>query len=139
MTKLSFNYPLGSIGKAIAITISLLTSIVIFFCLLLMVHLQIAFMKILFVCFIMIVNLIYDFLLIRSKEVWYDEKGISFNSKKSIHFIKKDRIYKFQRRFFFFYQIYFQDPTLKEGNLIFFIGPNAPIRRLPAITEIMKR
>lgn len=139
MNKLSFKYPFGHLGRIIALCISSITTLIILFWSLFMIHMQIEFLKTLFVLFILGINLIYDNLLLRSKDIWYDEKGIYIKINKEKCFIGKKEILKFQRRFFFFYEIYFKESEANNNKFVFFIGPNAPIERLPAIKELMKK
>jgi hypothetical protein len=104
-----------------------------------MVHLRIDLIKILFVLFIFALNLINVFLLLKSKEIWYDDKGIYIENNNGNYFIRKGEILKFKRRFFFFYQVYLNESKFMNKRLVFFIGPNAPIKILPAVKELMRK
>ena len=117
MKKLSFDYPFGKYGRGFAVIVSVLTSIIILVALIVMIWLQIEIMKILFVLFMLIINLTYDVLLIYSKDIWYDGSGIAIKDKEEDLFIPKEHLYKFKRRLFFFYQIYLNSAVYSKGKI----------------------
>ena len=83
-------------------------------------------------------SIIFDYFLLKSKEVLYDETKLFIKNRKN-NFIELpfDQIAKIKRVFFYFYQITFKNNLVNQGNKIYYyISPYPTFSRQKELIEI---
>jgi len=86
----------------------------------------------------LILSLIYDVFLVRSRVVCFNDKYLIIQKRKHKVSIALDRIYGIKRKFWFFYGIRFRDHSDVRDIVVVFITPN-PTLKEPVKIRLLKK
>lgn len=84
-------------------------------------------------------SIIFDYILIKSKDVLYDETKLFIkNGKGSFIELPFDQIVKIKRVFFYFYKVTFKNNINQEDKIYYYISPYPTFSRQKELIEISR-
>jgi len=125
--------------KAVSIIVSFMVSVGLICYLFFFRETRFSSLSVLIIVGYVIVSSVYDYYLIKSRQVSFNNEFIFIErEKKKVEKIALKNILKIKRKLFFFYKIIFRNTTGDVAEVFIFISPNPPFSEPKKIRQLKK-